>query len=177
MSPIGSTSRRKPTPGVDSMAFWNDVRLPRRVDRMRSSLPSCTFEHCGGQFVHPQVEAEERPLADLGAAAQRKVALVVQREATLVEIGRVGDQHAAVAARDGLVQVEAVRPAHTDRAEPTAVIATTECLCGVFDQHDVVAPGDVAERIEIARRPEHVHGEDGLGLAGDASLDVDAGRG
>ena len=38
---------------------------------------------------------------------------------------------------------------------------------------EAVAAGDVAERVEIARCAEHVHGEDGLGLAGDPRLDVD----
>ena len=53
------------------------------------------------------------------------------------------------------------------------MIAASECLRGIFDQQDAVALGDVAERIEIACGPEHVHREDRLRLAGDASLDID----
>ena len=45
------------------------------------------------------------------------------------------------------------------------MIAATEGLGGVFDEHDAVAVGDVAERVEVARRAQHVDGEDRLGLA------------
>ena len=67
------------------MAARSAALLARSVVRIRVELAELHVEHSGGQLGHPQVEPEERPLADLDAAAQREVALVVQREAALVD--------------------------------------------------------------------------------------------
>ena len=52
------------------MAARNAALLPRKVDQDAIELAELHVEHRAGQLVHPQVQSEERPLADLGAVAQ-----------------------------------------------------------------------------------------------------------
>ena len=135
-------------------------------------LPDLRQEHGARQFRHPKVQPEERPLRVLRSEAVGRVALIVDREESAVQLLIVGDDHAAVAAGDGLVLVEAVDAGRPDPADPLPLVRRTERLGAVLDERDAVAIGDVLELVEPRRRAEHVDDEDGLGPGRDARLHI-----
>ena len=81
-----------------------------------------------------------------------RVPLVVHREAALVERLVVGHDHAAVAAGDRLVLVEAVGPDRADAADAAALVRRAERLGAVLDERDPVAVGDGLELRHPGRR-------------------------
>ena len=62
-------------------------------------MPIWASEDGARQLDDPEVQAEERSLADLDALAERRMALVVEGERATVEVLVVGHDHAAVARR------------------------------------------------------------------------------
>ena len=121
--------------------------------------------HGAVELGHAEVEAQDVAAADLDAGAVRLVPLVVVSERPLVQIVVVGDDHAAVAAGDGLedVQREAAHPA--DGAQLAAVVRSAGGLAGVFQHQQPALLGDRHDGVHVAGIAQHVDRHDGLGLA------------
>jgi len=81
-------------------------------------------------------------------------------------------QHAALARRDDLVELQAESPRVAEGAQTAAAISGSGGLADVLDQHEIVLLGDRSECVHRGGRPAHVHGEDRAGPRRDPPLDI-----
>jgi len=88
----------------------------------------------------------------------------------------IGDQEAGIAQRAQVLGGEEADGSKVaERANRPAAISRAEGLGGVFDHRQPAPPGNLEDRVHIRRLAEQVHGDDGLGAAGDERLNA-AGR-
>ena len=78
---------------------------------------------------------------------------------------------AAFAAGHVLVVVEAEGADVADGAELAALIAAAHALAGILDDEQVAPPRDVHDRVHVAGRAPHVHGDHGARRRADGGLD------
>ncbi len=172
MSPSGSVRVRKPISGTSPRIDLTIALFARRRVVISIELAELGEQDRAGQLGHPEVHPEERARRVLRLEPVGRMALVVHREAALVEVLVVGHEQAAVAAGDRLELVEAERPDLADPADAPALVARAGGLGAVLDEWDPVLVGDRLELGEPSRRAEHVDDEDRRGPRGDLRLDV-----
>ena len=135
-SPPSSFARRSSSPGrpptcSESRAWFS---------RIRSSSPSSPEldpGHRAGQLGRAEVVPGEtwQPVA-----AADGVGAVVHVERDIQEVVAIGDQHAALAGRDDLVELQAERARVAERAQTAAAIARAGRLAHVLDRARGRAP-------------------------------------
>ena len=107
-SPSGSGSVRKSIAGYSSRNSWTISLFARRCEVIRSSLRTWASRTAPDSSVIRKFMPRNGPRRVLRLEPIRGMALVVHREAALVQRLVVGHDHPAVAAGDRLVLVEAV---------------------------------------------------------------------
>ncbi len=90
--------------------------------------------------------------------------MIAQRQDVFVQIGVVGDEHAALSGGDRLGAVERERPEQSHRAGLAVVIDGPDRLGGVFDDRYSMARTDCEEFVHVAEVAVEMHRDDALGL-------------
>ena len=160
-----------------------------------------------GVLVQMRQLAEQDQCLEIGHAVvvadqphrRRGAALALLRAALVTDMGQppedigklgiIGDACAAFAGRQDLRLLEAEAADIADGADMLAGPAAAVGVGAVFDDFQVVLAGDLHDAVHVRERTEKVHGDHGLGLAGDrrfhfrrihaqrVGLDIDHDRG
>ena len=93
-------------------------------------------------------------------------------ERDVQQVVAIGDQHAALARRDDLVELQAERARVAERAQTAAAIGGAGRLAHVLDQDEVVFLRDRNELVHRGWRSAHVHRENRACARRDPPLDV-----
>ena len=120
--------------------------------------------------VGPAVVEAEAHMVEPGAALV-VAPLVAQAAKELPLLLRVGKDDTALTGRDLLVRVEAEHAGNAVAADGPALVLGAERFRGVLDQGEAVPLADCANLVELARVPEHVHGDDRLRPGCDRGLE------
>ena len=123
-------------------------------------------EHSGVQIVQTAVESEAVAGALLGA-------VIAQLANDAIDFSIVGDDCAAVAeCAEVLLDDEADGGGVAEFADAEAVAMSTDGLCVVFDDEQVMLVGDLADRLHVGALAVKMNGHDRLGAGSDGGFDL-----
>jgi len=97
---------------------------------------------------------------------------VVDVDRHVVDVLAIGDQHAALAGRDDLVELKAERAGVAEGAEPLPAESRTRRLADVLDHRQPVGARDPGECLHVCGGAAHVHRQESLRSPGDLRGDV-----
>src|SRR4051812_721219 len=113
-----------------------------------------------------EVEAEYG-VKVVAARASEPAALVLELPKAMIEVVRIGGDHAALAGRDRFIGREREAARVTKRAQRPAAVARAERLGGIAYEKEAVLGAQRRQGVVVRAAAVHVHRHDGLGARTD----------
>ena len=141
---------------------------------LHSALQLAQLHGCDSRldFAHAEVVAQHVAQLFHVICANHGFGMVANQAEAMGQAVVVGDQHAAFAAVDVLVIVEAEASDVGQRARVRVTCASTGGLSGVAKQLQAMTVRNLTQARHVSGLPKDVHSENGLGALGDKLLDT-----